>query len=127
MGAVKVTKDWFREDAPGVMEPTDEALAAFRQAEALGLRGYKGTYAAAYASRRDYNNALRVIGEQQLSGVVSKDLEHQLTLAAFEADQGHIVDAVRRIGLARRETEMPVEADLRFRPVRHQQNAVGEI
>jgi putative peptide modification system cyclase len=96
------------------LERVDEALAAFRQAEALGLRGYKGTYAAAYASRRDYTNALRVIGEQQLSGVVSKDLEHQLTLAAFEADQGRIDDAVRRIGLARRETELPIEVDLRF-------------
>lgn len=96
------------------LDRIDESLAAFAQAQAIGLRGYKGTFAAAYAARRDFASALRIIDSQEGSGVPVKDQEHQLSLAAFEADQGRIAEAVNRLKMVRREADLTEEAHLRF-------------
>jgi putative peptide modification system cyclase len=96
------------------LDHQEESLAAFAQAQALGLRGYKGTYAAAHASRRDFASAMRVIESQEGSGVPVKDQEHQLSLAAFEADQGRIGDAVKRLVMVRREAGLDGDLGLRF-------------
>jgi putative peptide modification system cyclase len=96
------------------LDRTEESLADFAQAQALGLRGYKGAFAAAHASRRDFASALRVIESQEGSGVPAKDQEHQLSMAAFEADQGRIADAVKRLGMVREEADLAVDVDLRF-------------
>ena len=96
------------------LDRTDESLAAFAQAQALGLRGYKGVYASAHASRRDFASAMHVIESQEGSGVPWKDQEHQLSLAAFEADQGRIGDAIDRLARVRREAGLTGDVDLRF-------------
>jgi hypothetical protein len=57
---------------------------------------------------------MRVIESQEGSGVPMKDQEHQLSLAAFEADQGRIVDAIKRLGMVRSEAALTGDLDLRF-------------
>jgi putative peptide modification system cyclase len=91
-----------------------ESLAAFHTSESLGLRGYKGTYAAAYGATRDYDRAVAILAGQEASGESMRDQEHQHTMAALEADQGRIGDAIQRLRRVRLDTTQPHEIDQRF-------------
>jgi putative peptide modification system cyclase len=91
-----------------------ESLAAFHQSESLGLRGYKGTYAAAYGATRDYDRALEILAGQETAGEAIRDQEHQHTVAALEADQGRIGDAIQRLQRVRQGAAQSREIDQRF-------------
>lgn len=70
------------------LDRTTEALKAFEQADALGVRGFKREKAETYAVLRNFVEAERVLAAQDSNGTVSEDLEQRLGEVTFPLDQG---------------------------------------
>lgn len=66
----------------------DESVAAFQQADSLGLMGYKRDYADLHAAQRDYLQAQRVLGTQAVSGQPGSVLNERLAEVSHPLDQG---------------------------------------
>lgn len=65
-----------------------EALTAFEQADALGVRGFLRDKAEAHAVLRNYAEAQRVLAAQGSNGTASEDVEQRLGEVTFPLDQG---------------------------------------
>ncbi|KFN46325.1 hypothetical protein N787_10965 [Arenimonas metalli CF5-1] len=66
----------------------DEALVAFKRSEALNDGGYRRDHAHAYAVRRDYAQAQRVLATQQPSGLPGAVLNERLGEVSHALDRG---------------------------------------
>lgn len=71
------------------LDRTSEALKAFEQADALGVRGVMREKAETYAVLRNYVDAERVLAAQASNGIASEDVEQRLGEVTFPLDQGH--------------------------------------
>ncbi|WP_460457266.1 putative peptide modification system cyclase [Arenimonas alkanexedens] len=78
-------------------ERVDEALAAFKQSEALSPGGYRRDHAHAHAVRRDYAQAQRVLATQQPSGFVGALLNERLGEVSHALDRGRWDEALRSL------------------------------
>ncbi len=72
----------------------DAALAAFEQAQSLGVRGFQRGHAEAYAARRDFAGARKVLGLQTATGKENVDLDQRLAEVSFALDQGQWSEAL---------------------------------
>lgn len=72
----------------------DDALVAFRRSEALNDRGYRRDHAHAYAVRRDYAQAQRVLATQESSGLPGAVLNERLGEVSHALDRGRWENAV---------------------------------
>lgn len=70
------------------LDRTAEALKAFEQADALGVRGYKREKAETFAVLRNYAEAERVLAAQESNGNASEDVEQRLGEITIPLDQG---------------------------------------
>ena len=75
-------------------ERIDDALVAFKRSEALNDRGYRRDHAHAYAVRRDYAQAQRVLASQESSGLPGAVLNERLGEVSHALDRGRWEDAV---------------------------------
>jgi putative peptide modification system cyclase len=77
------------------LDKYDRALAAFEQADSLGVRGLKRQYAETYAATRRYAAARKVLASQTTSGDLSEDVEQRLSEISFAVDQGQWGNALK--------------------------------
>jgi putative peptide modification system cyclase len=83
----------------------DEALVAFRQYETLHPRGYRRDYADAFAVRREYAAAKKVLASQPSSGFPGALLYERLADVSHPLDQGRWDDAMATLA----ELEAPLK------------------
>lgn len=76
------------------LDRTTEALKAFEQADALGVRGFKREKAETYAVLRNFVEANRTLAAQESNGTVSEDVEQRLGEVTFQLDQGRWTKAL---------------------------------
>ena len=65
-----------------------DAVKAFQQSEALGVRGIKRHYAEAFAAQRKYSDAEKILHSQTLTGQASGDIDQRLSEITFPIDRG---------------------------------------
>ena len=91
---------------------TDEALAEFEQADALGLRGYRREYAEAFIAKRDYVAAQRVAATEARTGLATVDLETRQLEVSLPLDQGRWDQALRAAETLARDSRTLSSPDL---------------
>lgn len=72
-----------------ILDRLDDALKSFQHSESLGLGGRKGSFADAFAARREFQKANQVLESQNVTGEQAWLLEERQGEISYPLDQGN--------------------------------------
>ena len=76
------------------LNKSSEAKKAFEQSQTLSASSYNIDHAAAYAAERNYDEALKILEQQDSSGTKTPSLYQQQARLMYSLDQGHWQEAI---------------------------------